>query len=129
MAMYSLHDITNVCPKLEPADSDEGECNEDENLSNHFGSQTNTTEGFEVNNSIIHEKLSEYDKANGNTSIPERTMRDTRPYDNISISQSNDVVPEQTTVNNTSTGIFMEMPERQIRKRIHDGPSVCEQWP
>ena len=120
--MYSLHDITSICPKLEPVDSDEGECNENEGLVNYSDSQAKTltlTENSPINNNTVHVKVSEYNiAANGNTSIHERTTTDMGPCDNISISQSNVMVPKLTTVSNTSTshtGICMETPEIQIR--------------
>ena len=127
MTMYSLHDITSVCPKLEPVDSDEGECNEDKNPSNHSDSHTSTFgEGFPVNNNTVHVKVSEHNTTvDGNTSIHEGTTRHMVPYDNISISQANGMVPGQTTANDTTTshsGISMEVPEIQIRNAYTMAP-------
>ena len=112
--MYSLHDITSVCPKLEPV-SDEDERNEEENLSNHSDT---FSEEFPVNNSTILVTVSEYKTAvNGDTSIHEgSTTNDKGPYDNTSISQTSDTPSEQTTLTNTSachTAVSTEMSEGQ----------------
>lgn len=111
--MYSLHDITTVCPKLEPV-SDEGECNEEEQ-SNHSDGNTDTlSEEFPINNNTIQIKVSEYKTTtNGDTSIHEGTTTNGRAsYDNISISQSSGLYPEQATARHA--GVSVEIPQGQI---------------
>lgn len=117
--MYSLHDITSVCPKIEPV-SDEGEFHEEDNVSNHSDSQMDRmSEEFPVNNNTIHIKVSEYKSTeNGDTSFSEGTTTSSMgSHDNISISQASDVLRDQAAVTNTSTGpadVSVGVPEGQL---------------
>ena len=91
--MYSLHDITSVCPKLEPIGSDEVDCREEESM--YPQNQSNgQLEHYAVvppdnNNSVAMttSHLDQYKKtANVGTSIHEgTTTNDTNPYDVKSI--------------------------------------------
>ena len=117
--MYSLHDITSGYPKLEPA-SDDGECNEDDNLGNYSDGQTDTmSEEFPLDNSIMHVTMSEYNTTtNGNRLLHERsTTNSTGLHDNISFNQASDMLSDQTAVAKTSagnTGVSMGNFEEQI---------------
>jgi len=120
--MYSLHDITTVCPKLEPV-SDEGECNEEEQ-SNHSDSNTDTvSEEFPINNNTIQIKVSEYKfTANGDKSIHEGTTTNGEAsHDNISTSQSGDLLTDKTITTDT-TARHVEMPQGQIMNAYTTAP-------
>ena len=122
--MYSLHDITSVCPKMEPV-SDEGEFHEEDSVSNHSDSQMDTmSEEFPVNNNnnnnnTIQIKVTEYKSIeNGDTSFHEGTTTNSMgSHDNVSISQASDGLRDQAGVTNTSavpTGVSVGVPEGQL---------------
>ena len=119
--MYSLHDITTVCPKLEPVDSDEGECNEVRNLNQRQEREVGAfAERFAINNNTIHVKESEYNTtAKGDKSLPVRTTTNgLAPYDNVSTTQSSNMFPEQLTVTNTTashTAVSMDTSTPEIK--------------
>ena len=99
--MYSLHDITSGYPKLEPA-SDDGECNEDDNLSNNSDGQMDAmSEEFPLDNNIMHVNVSEYNAiTNGNALLHRRST----------ISLASDISSDQTAVTKTpadNTGVSM----------------------
>ena len=110
--MYSLHDITSVCPKQEPV-SDEGEFSEDEDLSNHSNAQMERmSDEIPLNNNTVE---------SGDTSVHEGlTPNSNDSHNNIPISQASDILPDQTAVTNTdgSEGMI----EGQIMKGYTTGP-------
>lgn len=117
--MYSLHDITSVCPKLEPIGSDEVDCREVESMypQNHSNGQV---EHYAVvspdnNNSVAMTttRLDQYKKtANVDTSIHEgTTTNDSNPYDMKSIGVMEAQLPEQAY---RASGSAIEMSDGQI---------------
>ncbi|XP_078350047.1 uncharacterized protein LOC144634873 [Oculina patagonica] len=118
--MYSLHDITSVCPKLEPiAVDDVTDCRQEERLC--LQKQSNGhVDSFAVvppdnNNTVTMatSQLDQYKKASFvNTSIPERTTTNgTSPYDVKSIGTIEAQVSNQAYATGVSVG---EIPEGQI---------------
>ena len=116
--MYSLHDITSVCPKLEPIGSDEVDYREEsmcpQNQSNgqmeHFA-----VVSHDNNNSVAMTTthLDQYKKtANVDTSVHEgTTTNDTNPYDMKSIGAMEAQLPGQAY---RAGGSAIEMSDGQI---------------
>lgn len=118
--MYSLHDITSVCPKIEPVDSDEGETNEQGDMDRLHSQAKSSVEDFPINNNTVHGKVNEYDTTlKGNrTSLERLSTNSLAPYNNVSTTQSGDLFPSKhitvtySTANNTT--VSMDTPEIQI---------------
>lgn len=117
--MYSLHDITSVCPKLEPIGSDEGDCREEERMY-HQNQSNGQIEHFAVvppdnNNTVAMATthLDQYKKtAIVDTSIHEKTTtNDTNPYDMKSIGAMEAQLPDQAY---RAGGSAVEMSDGQI---------------
>lgn len=118
--MYSLHDITSVCPKLEPIAVDEfSDCRKEERL--YLQNQSKgRKDSFAVispdnNNTVTMTttQLDQYKKTSiVDTSIAERTTTNgTSPYDMKSIGTIETQVPDQAYPTDVSIG---EMPEGHI---------------
>ena len=118
--MYSLHDITSVCPKLEPIAVDEvSGCREEERL--RLQNQSNGhMNGYSVvvpdNNNTVAMTTTQIDQQKKtsfvDTSIPERpTTNGISPYGMKSIGIIETQVPDQVYPTDVSVG---EMPEGHI---------------
>lgn len=117
--MYSLHDITSVCPKLEPIGSDEVDCREVESM--YPRNQSNgQMERYAVvppdnNNTVAMttDHLDQYKKTtNVDSSIHEgTTTTDTNSYDMKSIGAMEAELPEQVY---RASGSAVEMSDGQI---------------
>lgn len=100
--MYSLHDITSVCPKLEPIASDERNCREEEHLRNHSDGQMNTFAAVSLDNNntvtMTTAQLDQYKKMSSvDKRIHERTTTDnTSPYEMKSIGAIDQQVPDES---------------------------------
>lgn len=117
--MYSLHDITSVCPKIEPVDSDEGESDEQGDMDSLHCQAKSSVEDFPINNNTVHGKVSEYDTTvkGDRTSLERLSTNSLAPYDNVSTTQSGDMFPKQMTVTYATanhTTVSMDTPEIQI---------------
>ena len=117
--MYSLHDITSVCPKLEPIGSDEVDYREDESM--YPQTQSNgQMEHFAVvphdNNNTVAMSTTHLDQYKKTASVDKSihegtTTNDTNPYDMKSIGAMEAELPEQAY---RAGGSAIEMSDGQI---------------
>lgn len=120
MVMYSLHDITSVCPKLEPIAVEEvSDCRHEERLclqsqsNGHVDSYAVVSSDNNNTVTMATTQLDQYKKTSiVDTSIPERTTTNgTSPYDVKSIGTIERRVADQAYPTGVSVG---EIPEGQI---------------
>lgn len=117
--MYSLHDITSVCPKLEPLASEEACCREEEGLRmmNHSSGQLDTfvRVSTENNNSVVmaSNQLDLYSKAPsvGISVYEGTTTNNTIAYEVKSVGTVTKTLPDEAYHANTSG----EMSNAQIK--------------
>ena len=98
--MYSLHDITKVCPKIECVSGDDGVHEEHETASNHSDDQMDRmSEEYPLENNNINMKDREHTFENARITA---TGEEPSPSKDTSISLRGDISSSSTAVENTS---------------------------